>query len=251
MAIAKHHVKSKLAVAYVMENTPHLKEFHPETNLLMRNSLLQMARKYDKVYLKPDGGHKSEGILRIDKRENRYTLRQAGRVHQIQVTTLPRLWAEVRKITRGKRYVIQKGIESVTRDNRHFDLRCHALRVKGEWAVGGICARLGSLGNIVTTSHQGGTPTLLQTLWTKHLHYSDEKIKEMQERLQNCILKTVEAISPMYPHHKEFAVDIGIDPDQRIWIFEVNIEPLIRGNFKMLPDQTLYQRICALRKKAK
>ncbi|HBI02656.1 MAG TPA: hypothetical protein DDY49_01330, partial [Paenibacillaceae bacterium] len=148
-------------------------------------------------------------------------------------------------------YVIQQGIESVTKNKRHFDLRCHALRMDGEWIVGGICGRLGSKGNIITTSHEGGTPILIESVLKDHLHYSYEEAKNMLEGLHECILKTVKAISPMYPHHKEFAVDIGIDENKQIWIFEVNIEPLIRGNFKLLPDKTLYHRICTLRGYAK
>jgi hypothetical protein len=58
-------------------------------------------------------------------------------------------------------------------------------------------------------------------------------------------------VSRMYPNLYEFAVDIGIDRRNRIWIYEVNNEPLTRGNFMMLPDRTLYRKIQRMRKIAK
>lgn len=253
MAIEKHHVKSKLAVAYVIENTPVVKEYLPETSLLFPVSFKGMLMNHDRVYLKPDGGHKSKGIIRIDHtQEGNYLLRIARSEKQpVTCSNVSQLWSEVHSLTRGKKYIIQQGIESVTKSNRHFDLRCHALRVDGEWIVGGICGRLGSEGNIITTSHEGGIPTSIESLFKDHLHYSYDGSKKMLTRLNDCILKTVKVVSPMYPHHKEFAVDIGIDEDKQIWIFEVNIEPLIRGNFKLLPDKTLYHRIRKLREYAK
>lgn len=252
MAIEKHHVKSKLAVAYVIENTPHIKGYLPETRLLYPKSFKRMVMKHDRLYLKPDGGHKSKGIIRIDKNQDGTYLLRIARSDKkpVKFTNVSLLWSEVQSLTRGIRYVIQQGIESVTKHNRHFDLRCHVLRVNGEWVVGGICGRLGSEGNIITTSHEGGKPTLIESLFKDHLHYTYEEAKNMREGLYQCILKTVTAVSPMYPHHKEFAVDIGIDQNKQIWIFEVNIEPLIRGNFKLLPDKTLYNRILSLREVA-
>lgn len=253
MAILKHHVKSKLTVAYVIENTPSLKNFLPETSLLYAKSLKRMVAKYNTLYLKPDGGHKSKGIIRIDKmKKGTYLLRMArSQKKPVVVSTVSQLWHYVQSLTRGTKYIIQQGIESVTNNSRHFDLRCHALRIDGEWVVGGICCRLGAKGNFITTSHDGGTPILIESLFKDHLNYSDEEAKNMLERLNDCVLKTVRAISPVYPSHKEFAVDIGIDKEKRIWIFEVNIEPLIRGNFKLLSDKTLYHRIRTLREYAR
>jgi hypothetical protein len=69
--------------------------------------------------------------------------------------------------------------------------------------------------------------------------------------LKECAIKTVRVVSKMYPNLKEFAVDMGIDRKQRIWIYEVNIEPLTKANFKLLPDKTLYRKIQRMKKIAK
>lgn len=73
----------------------------------------------------------------------------------------------------------------------------------------------------------------------------------MIQKLEECAIQAVNNVSRMYPNLKEFAVDMGIDTKSRIWIYEVNIEPLIRANFGMLPDRTLYRKIKKMRKLAK
>ena len=253
MSIKKHQVKSKLAVAYVLENTPQLRCFIPETELLNKISFTRMIDEYDILYLKPDRGRKSRDIIWIKRLfdPQQYILCRSYSEEQKEFKSKSSLWLAVKEIISGTKYIIQQGIDSKTAAQRHFDLRCHVLRVNGKWVVGGICARLGAPEKFVTTSHHGGTPTLIEILLNQHLNYSREEENEIMQRLHKCILAAANAISPMYPNLKEFAVDIGIDPEKRIWIFEVNIEPLIRGNFKLLPDKTMYRLICSLRKIAK
>jgi hypothetical protein len=249
MAIEKHHVKSKLAVAYQLIHTPQVSDHIPDTELMRKSAFHRMIRKYDKIYLKPDQGRKSRGVIRIEKLKNhRYKLREGTRRTYVLSKNL---WTKVKRRTEDSKYIIQRAVDSVTKNGRHFDLRCHALRVKGKWKVAGICGRLGEKGSIVTTSHLGGTPILLDTLFTRHLKYTDKEKTEMNRLLETCVVQTVSHVSRMYPNLKEFAVDIGIDRRKRIWIYEVNIEPLIRGNFKMLPIRTLYRRIQRMRKIAK
>lgn len=252
MPIGRGNVKSKSLVAYVLQCHPETKRYLPATEILERETLFRMLRKHKIVYLKPDRGRKSRGVLRVEQRqEGSYRLRKSEQKDEMKFSSKQALWSEVNKLTSDTRYIIQQGINSVTKDRRYFDLRCHALRVHGKWRVGGICARVGAPGNIVTTSHIGGTPTLMEKLFTDLLGYSKKEQKEVMEKLHDCILHAVKAVSPIYPKNWEFAVDIGLDTDKNVWIYEVNNEPLIRGNFKLLPDKTLYRKIESLRKIAK
>jgi len=249
MPIESYQVKSKLAVAYMLSHLPETASHIPDTELLSESSFKRMTKKYDKVYLKPDRGRKSRGIVRIERiKHGEFKLKQETKT---KVLKAYELWPAVKRLTDDTKYLVQQAVNSVTKELRHFDLRCHALRIKGVWKVGGICGRLGASRSIVTTSHSGGTPTLLETLFTRHLKYTARERVQMIRRLNKIIIHTVNNTSRMYPDLKEFAVDIGIDTQKRIWIFEVNIEPLIRGNFKMLPDQTLYRKIKRMRRLAK
>jgi hypothetical protein len=249
MSIKRHHVKSKLAVCYQLSHTPEVAGHIPDTELLYESSFKRMMKKHVKVYLKPDRGRKSRGVMQIERlTDKRFKIRQMSNTEYVESKEI---WAKINNMTRNRKYLIQQAVDSVTKDRRHFDLRCHALRINGKWKVGGICGRLGKQGSVVTTSHAGGTPTLVKTLFTRHLRYSRRETSEMILTVEKCVIKTVNTVSRMYPNLKEFAVDIGIDPQKRIWIYEVNIEPLIRGNFKLLPNKTLYRRIRHMRRTAK
>ncbi|MCM3584654.1 YheC/YheD family protein [Mesobacillus maritimus] len=252
MPIKRHQVKSKLTVGYVLQSHPETMKYFPATELLTKKNFTDMIRKYKKVYLKPDRGRKSRGIIRVEQEgPSAYLLRSIIKGKQHKFDHFNKLWSEVKELTAGRRYVVQQEIKSVTNDGRNFDLRCHALRINGEWVIGGICARVGELGNFVTTSHIGGTPTPLETLFTDLLGYDNEEQSEVLERLNDCILQAVKVVSPIYPKNLEFAVDIGLDKEKQVWIYEVNNQPLIRGNFKLLPDKTLYHRIRSLRDEAR
>ncbi|MEH7505659.1 YheC/YheD family protein [Neobacillus drentensis] len=251
MPITRSQVKSKTMVAYILQSHDKSNIYLPDIEVLNQRNFEEMLEKHETVYLKPDRGRKSKGIIRIRRTEGLYLLRKSNEELEYKFDSQPSLWSSVRQWTSHTRYVIQQGINSVTKDNRYFDLRCHALRIHGEWVIGGICARLGSPGNIVTTSHIGGTPILLDSLFTDFLGYSKEDQDQVMEILQDCILNAVNVVSPVYPRNWEFAVDIGLDTDKRVWIYEVNNEPLIRGNFKLLTDKKLYEKIRYLRTIAK
>ncbi|WP_239618248.1 YheC/YheD family protein [Cohnella mopanensis] len=242
-------MKSKLAVAYQLIHTPGVSRHIPDTELLRESAFYKMIRKHDKIYLKPDRGRKSRGVIRIEKLNyDLFKLREGTDKTYVHSKDL---WKKVNGMTEDSKYIIQRAVNSVTKDGRPFDLRCHSLRVNGRWKVGGICGRLGEKGSIVTTSHYGGTPTLLDTLFKRHLGLTYMERTRLNRKLERCVVKTVRQVSHMFPNLYEFAVDIGIDRHKRIWIYEVNIEPLIRGNFKLLPDQTLYRKIKRMREKAR
>lgn len=251
MPITRSQVKSKTMVAYILQSHRKTKIYLPDIEVLNKRTFKEILKKHETVYLKPDRGRKSKGIIRIDRNEGFYLLRKSKEELEYKFDSQPSLWSSVSKLTSHTRHVIQQGINSVTKDNRYFDLRCHALRIHGEWVIGGICARLGSSGNIVTTSHIGGTPILLDSLFTDFLGYSKEDQDRVMEILQDCILNAVNVVSRVYPRNWEFAVDIGLDTDKRVWIYEVNNEPLIRGTFKLLTDKKLYEKIRYLRTIAK
>ncbi|MFA9556294.1 YheC/YheD family protein [Evansella sp. AB-rgal1] len=250
MPIQLHHIKSKLATTYVLENTENTKPFVPDTALLCKKSFERMIFEHNILYIKPDGGRKSKGIFRIDRLKEQFILRHSETSNIRKYTNTSSLWNDVYNLTKRKKYVIQQGVDSNTSDNRPFDLRCHAVRIKGKWVVAGICARIGKQNGIVTTNYKGGNPTVIENLFTNYLHLSEEEQDELVKKLHFCILSTVNTISPLYPLNKEFAVDIGIDSNKNVWIYEVNIEPLIRRNFKLLDDKSIYERIRRLRSQA-
>jgi hypothetical protein len=66
-----------------------------------------MVQKYEKVYLKPDQGRKSRGIIRVEKvQEGLYLLRGSDSEKQLEFENIPVLWSAVRDMTSGTRHVM-------------------------------------------------------------------------------------------------------------------------------------------------
>ncbi|MBS4173954.1 YheC/YheD family protein [Bacillus sp. FJAT-49736] len=251
MSIGRRQIKSKAVMFYVLQCHPETKIFLPPTEILEYHTLGKMTKAYKKIYVKPDQGSKSNGIIRIEKKENGSFLLRTSESETIEeFRNFHKLWSRLKDMTSNSRYIVQKGIENATIDQRNFDIRAHVLRVNGEWTIGGICCRLGAPGNIVTTSLIGGKPITLETLFAELLHYSEEDQQQVLENLHHCILNTARKISPLFPKNKEFGIDIGLDGNKQVWLYEVNTAPLIRANFRLLADKTLYQRIMRLKQMA-
>lgn len=252
MTIRRRQIKSKATVFFVLQSHPETEGYLPLTKILGYDTLKSMLESYSKVYLKPDSGWRSEGVIQITNENGKYSLSRSDSEGKLQFSKFRNLWNAVKKTTSYTRHVIQQGIESVTEDNRSFDLRTHVLRVDGEWIVGGACVRLGPPGQFITSYHKGGKPISLDNLFNNYLHFSEEDQQQLVEQLHACILEIARKVSPVYPKNKEFGIDIGLDVEKKkLWLYEVNLEPQINVNFKLLSDKSLYKQIRSLRKKAR
>lgn len=164
-------------------------------------------------------------------------------------SNLSKVWSLFQRVRMKRAYVIQQGIESVNLEGRPFDVRAHAMRVGGKWQVIGLVGRIAPAKSIVTNRHSGGKPRYIEDLLTRDLGYSPRTKKKAIHTMYRLALYSSRTISRAYPRWYEFGVDLGIDPQHNVWIYEVNIGPGITS-FRQV-DQPTYQRILSLRKKAK
>jgi hypothetical protein len=105
--LTPHHVKSKLAVGYQLGHLPETAGHIPDTEPLHESSLKRMMAKYDKVYLKPDRGRKSKGVIRIERlKDDEYKLRQETRTTYVKSDDL---MARNREAYRGSEVSCSKG----------------------------------------------------------------------------------------------------------------------------------------------
>ncbi|GAB7387595.1 hypothetical protein BSNK01_14320 [Bacillaceae bacterium] len=70
MPIKNYQIKSKATAAYLLQCDPETRMYLPATEILDQSTFRYMVQKYDTVYLKPDRGRKSMGIIRVDHEKN-------------------------------------------------------------------------------------------------------------------------------------------------------------------------------------
>ena len=96
MPIGRHQVKSKSTVAYVFQCHSETNIYLPATEILTKRKLSNMIRKNGKLYLKPDRGRKSRGIIRVKRVDpSSYLLRRSNEVKQQEFNSFSALWSEV------------------------------------------------------------------------------------------------------------------------------------------------------------
>ncbi|WP_040950286.1 YheC/YheD family protein [Gorillibacterium massiliense] len=223
--IKKNHIRSKLAVSFLLSETPSTARYIPDTQLLYRESLIKMTEAHQDVYIKPDRGVQGIGIKRVQRADDgTYLLRTNS--YSVNCPDLNTLWSVLHRLTGDSRHVIQRTITSKTYDGDPFDMRVHVFRVNGTWKLGPMFARLDSNEKITTNVARGGKILLMETLFQKHLLYDEETQQKMLESFKQCAEAIGQTLNGMYPPYKEYGIDVGIDSGNQLWVYEVNLNPL-------------------------
>ncbi|SDX54400.1 YheC/D like ATP-grasp [Marininema mesophilum] len=242
------YVRNKIRIARLL--SPHIAtaKFMPVTLPFSRENLYRITRRFPMVYLKPTAGCQSRGVIRVTQGSTGYLIRGINRSYN--ALNNASLYEILQRLTNGKWYIIQQGIDSEDKRGIHFDVRVHLLRIDGRWIIGGMAARVAKPKGIVAGLHQGGTAIPLHRLMKNHLDYGPSMQQQVESQLKEASLKAVNVVSKTVPRKKEMAVDMGIDRSNRVWIFEVNYAyPAIR--LFGFADPKLYRHLIFLKKKAR
>jgi hypothetical protein len=112
-----------------------------------------------------------------------------------------------------------------------------------------MVARIADRESIVTNTYSKGISTYVDTLLMRDRGLTFHQTNLIIEKLKSLSLDATRHMSRHYPKWSEFGLDIGMDENDQLWIYEINITPgaLV---FKNLSPESL-TRILRLRKLAK
>lgn len=121
-------------------------------------------------------------------------------------------------------YLIQRGINLCTYQNRPFDFRVHLHKNQDNvWVVSCMAAKVAGTGSVTTHVRTGGTvipgEELLQYLFGQQKELVSRRIREAAFRLATAIEEANQA--PL----GELGLDMGIDTHGQVWMFEANSKP--------------------------
>lgn len=244
-------VISKIGNHVLLRRNSQTASHLPETHRFSQETFKNMCRKYPLVYVKPNDSSKGKGIIRIERlSDGQYLIKDRDTKGRTTVSGLQAAYLRVlaRKM-RGRLYLVQQGIHSVTKFGRPFDIRAHFLRLNGKWTCMGLIGKQAPSLGVVTNGSSGGTTILVSTLLRSKLGYSQEKYVTTRARLTEIATEAVKTISQAYPSWREYGVDLAIDRSDKIWIYEVNITPGSTLFRRLSP--TTYRQILRLRGKAR
>ncbi|KHD84574.1 glutathione synthetase [Heyndrickxia ginsengihumi] len=217
---------NKLEVHERLFQDEKIEKYLPETHLLTSNHQIeQMLATYGHVYIKPINGSLGIGVHQIiyDRNTNAYYCRyHDGKNHLLRFTSIEALMNHVFAKKQRSQLMIQQGIKLMREDKRSIDFRVHTNKdINGDWKVSAIAAKVAGIGSPTTHIKAGGEVKTLEELF-----FDTEMRMEIKEMLEQTALELAQSIE----EHVEGIVgeigfDLGIDKENKIWLFEANSKP--------------------------
>lgn len=217
-----------------------LRENIPETKLMSRASLEEMLNRYHMVYIKPDVGTYGNGVMRVEvKEDGLYRYQNGLRVKSF--TSYNQMYESIRKSTRRRRYLVQKGIHLTKYRKRRFDIRVMVQQTpKHIWETTGVIGRVGDPRKVVTNVHNGGKITPIETLLAAYM--PETKRHAFISRLKRLGTTAAKQLHSQFRGLKEIGLDVALDQQLHPWVLEANTcpDPYI---FNKLKDKRIYGKI--------
>ena len=121
-------------------------------------------------------------------------------------------------------YVAQQGIRLIEIDGCPIDFRFHMHKNgKNQWVVVGIGAKKAGKGSVTTHLKNGGSLLTPEQALDRSFGSRGEEVLRYAKSVAISLAESIEA----HQQHiiGELGFDIGIDKDEKVWMFEANAKP--------------------------
>jgi len=222
-----HNFFNKWDIYNILVEEEKTKVFIPETHISPSAQLFKvMLEKHPIIYLKPANGSLGLGVYKIINKNSDFVVqfRSKNSNKAIIFKDAVSIFKYIFSNKFPHRYILQQGINLVEYDHCPVDFRVHMHKNNNDkWQVIAIGAKAAGKGSVTTHLRTGGqlinADQYLDLMFNEHASV----IKENINTSSILIAETVE--SKLKEPLGELGLDIGIDKNSRIWLFEVNSKP--------------------------
>ena len=193
----------------------------PSSVLNEANDLFLLLEAYPAAVIKPLTGNHGKRIFFIKKADDRYQWTDGSNVHffkKAESTTV------ILQVIANQKYLLQPFIECKTKSGLTYDFRLHVQKNGiGEWEITLIYPRISGTSKMVSNISSGGYRGELEPFLKEE--FGDDSLK-IKRTLEEFALTFADHFESLYSHpFDELGIDIGLDQQQKLWIFEVNWRP--------------------------
>ncbi|PWK16400.1 YheC/YheD family protein [Tumebacillus permanentifrigoris] len=234
---------SKWTKYKLLRSDPALADLQPETRLYTPSALRAMLRRYETLYVKPNDSFGGLDVLCLTRTPTGLLLQSGKRKKTLaDIASFDRF---LRSISRGRTFIIQRGIALRPWHGRPVDIRTLVQRhEKGLWETLGLYAKAAAPGLAITNLKSGGKILTVKT-YLRALPLSLDERAAILRDLQLISEQVASALGERY-RNRRYGLDIGLDEQGKLWLIEVNGR--VSLNILRRVDNEMYRRAMKRRK---
>ncbi|WP_391206839.1 YheC/YheD family protein [Psychrobacillus sp. L4] len=213
----------------ISERLMEAKEFSnyliPSEIVKNNDTFHKFLSSFQKVVFKPIDGRKGKGIYFISKIEGGYEVRKNAESKCYTKQQLNEFLKD--KLSTGT-FIIQPYIQSITKSGQVYDFRLHVQKNgEGKWVITTIYPRIAPSGSIIPNINNGGFTNYLDPFLAQEFKEEAFNIRRMLEHFSLSLANHLDNIQ-MIKYGEvidEIGIDVGLDENLKIWVYEVNWRP--------------------------
>lgn len=215
LSITKRLLEAKEFASYLI----------PTVNITEAAQFYQQIQTYKKVIFKPVEGRKGKGIYFISTIKNGYEV-QKDTVKEILTKT--QLDSFLQQHLKEEMFIVQPYIQSTMKSGQVFDFRVHVQKNgQGQWIITTVYPRVAPIGSIVPNINNGGFTNYLEPFLQLEFKEEAFNIKQTLEHFGLSLARHLDEIQMVKFNEviDEIGIDVGLDENGKLWIYEVNWRP--------------------------
>ncbi|MFJ6208455.1 YheC/YheD family protein [Lysinibacillus sp. NPDC092081] len=181
---------------------------------------------YKKVVFKPIDGRKGKGIYFISKVGR--TNFEVKKDRETTFCTQSQLDELIRRQLSTGTFIVQPYIQSKTKSGQIYDFRLHVQKNgEGKWVITTVYPRIAPNGSIIPNINNGGFTNYLDPFLEQEFKEDAYDIRRMLEHFSLSLARHLDEIQMEQFGEviDEIGIDIGLDEQRKIWMYEVNWRP--------------------------
>ncbi|MBM6618231.1 YheC/YheD family protein [Bacillus suaedaesalsae] len=216
-------VGTKMKVYKKIKNAKDFADYLIPSNKLKNGErVLELFNQYNKIVIKPFSGSKGRKVLFLEKiGDGEYQLTEGDHNRKLLENEILDL---VNDLKNEKKYLVQPFIECKTKAGLTYDFRLHVQKNgNGEWEITLIYPRVSGSGKMISNVSSGGYRGELDIFLQEEF---GEQYFNMRRTLEHFAIAFSYHMDQIYNRSfDELGIDVGVDGNQKLWIFEVNWRP--------------------------
>lgn len=188
-------------------------------------NFFKFVTAFKKVVFKPTDGRKGQGILYISKKDDGFQVLKDSDSHFYSKQQLDVLIKS--QLSTGP-FIVQPYIQSITKSGQVFDFRLHVQKNgEGKWEITTIYPRIAPKGSIIANINNGGYTNYLDPFLEQEFKEEAFNIRRTLEHFSIKLANHLDELQMLQFEEviDEIGVDVGLDENHKIWIYEVNWRP--------------------------